>query len=271
MSIEQFFYEHPLFRHEEFSAWKALHNEIKEASVTSALRYYVNTGRIRPIRRKLYAVVPPNQTAENLTVDPYLIAGKATEDATLGYHTALELLGVGYSSFGQFTYITEQKSKSFEFQDLWFQPVLVSTALHNKQNYSIGVSTINRQGLNLRVTNTARTFVDVLNRIELSGGWEEVCRSITNIAVLNIDEVVEYCLMLDNACLSAKVGYFLSLRQGAFAVSIEKLQLLINTKPKTPLYASKRGKEPFQLVKEWNILLPLTVINQSWEEPYAEV
>ena len=29
----------------------------------------------------------------------------------------------------------------------------------------------------------------------------------------------------------------------------------------------KRGQEKFQLVKKWNILLPETVINQSWEEP----
>ncbi len=65
MNIDQFFHEHPVFRIEEFDAWKG------------ALRYYLKTKRIVQIRRGLYAVVPPNQTPETVTVDPYLIAAKS--------------------------------------------------------------------------------------------------------------------------------------------------------------------------------------------------
>ena len=135
----------------------------------------------------------------------------------------------------------------------------------------IGVEMINRQGITLRVTNAARTFVDVLDRIELCGGWEEVCRSIANLSVLDIDEVIHYCLMLENACLSAKVGYFLSQRRAAFSVNEKQLALLSATKPKMPQYASKRGQEPFQLIKQWNILLPVSVTHQSWEEPNVDI
>ncbi len=88
----------------------------------------------------------------------------------LAYHTALELHGVAYSAFGQLTYVTSQKNKVFEFQGGWFQAVTSPLAL--------GVQVINRQGLDIQVTGLARTFVDVLDRVELSGGWEEVCRSI---------------------------------------------------------------------------------------------
>ncbi len=271
MSIEQFFHEHLVFRHKEFADWKTQQKKIAASSVNTALRYYVNTGRIKLIRRKLYAVVPPNQSAESLVVDPYLIAAKATEDAVLGYHTALELLGVAYSAFQQFTYLTEQKSKPFEFQGQWFQPVWVPTGLQKKHDPLFGVEVVDRQGVMLKVTNAARTFVDVLDRVELSGGWEEVCRSIINLAVVDIDEVVHYCLMLGNASLSAKVGYFLSQRQGAFAVTEKQLKPLLNSKPKIPQYASKRGREEFQLVKQWNILLPVSVINQSWEEPGVDI
>src|SRR5262249_47180755 len=113
MTIEQFFYENPVFRYEEFIAWKTQKGKIKTSSANTALRYFVKAGRIKHIRRKLYAVVPPNQTAETLVIDSYLIASKATEDAVLGYHTALELMGIAYSTFGQFTYLTQQKSKPF--------------------------------------------------------------------------------------------------------------------------------------------------------------
>ncbi len=271
MKAEQFFYNHLVFRHEEFTVWKASEKEIKPTSVNTALRYYAETGRIKPVRRKLYAVIPPGQSPETFAIDPYLIAGKVTGDSVLGYHTALELMGLAYSSFGQFTYITTQKSKPFEFQGQWFQSVVAPKALIEKQKQSIGIISIDRQGLSLKITNPARTYVDILNRVELCGGWEEVCRAIQNFAVLNVEEVIEYCLLLENARLIATVGYFLNQRTGAFAVPESQLKCLRKKIPQRPQYASKKTKEKFQLVKPWNILLPISVIEQSWEEPDAEI
>jgi predicted transcriptional regulator of viral defense system len=269
MNAEQFFYEHPVFRHEEFAAWKATQGTTKQISINTALRYYIQTGKIALVRRKLYVVIPPNQSAESFIADPYLIAAKATEDAVLGYHTALELMGVAYSTFGQFAYLTAQKSKPFEFQGQWFQSVALPGTLQKKQTTNVGVDIIDRQGMPVKVTNPARTFVDTLDRIELCGGWEEVCRSIENYATLNIDEVIDYCLMLDNARLNATVGYFLSQRAGVFSMSEKQAKRLLKKIPKIPPYASKKTHEKFQLVKPWNILLPVSVIGQSYEEPNA--
>lgn len=270
MTIEQFFYEHPVFRHEEFTRFKAIQNTTNPTSVKTALAYYVKVGRIKLIRRELYAVVPPNQSVDNMLIDPYLIAGKATEDAVIGYHSALELLGVAYSNFSQLTYITQQKSKPFDYDAHWYQSVTVPLVLQKNQSDDIYIDTVNRQGIDIRVTNAARTFVDALDRIELCGGWEEVCRSITNLVVFNIDQVIGYCLMFNNARLNAKVGYFLSQRQGAFIVTKEQLAPLLANKPKVAQYISGKDHEQHQLVNPWNIYLPLSVINQSWEEPDAE-
>ena len=76
--------------------------------------------------------------------------------------------------------------------------------------------------------------------------------------------------MLDNARLNAKVGYFLSQRKGAFAVTEKQLAPLLAAKPKTTQYIAGKAGEQFQLIKSWNIYLPLSVINQSWEESDAE-
>lgn len=270
MTIEQFFHEHPVFRHEEFELFKSTRYSTNPVSVKSALAYYVKSGRLKTVRRKLYAVVPPNQSINSLLIDPWLIAGKVTEDAIIGYHSALELLGVAYSSFGQMTYITRQKSKSFDFGGHWYQAVSVSLALQKKQAMDRYVDTVNRQGIDIRVTNAARTFVDALDRVELCGGWEEVHRSINNLVVMDIDQVIDYCLMLNNSRLTAKVGYFLSQRQGAFAATQQQLTPLLAGKPKVAQYIPGTAGERCQLVNPWNIYLPLSVINQSWEEPDAE-
>jgi predicted transcriptional regulator of viral defense system len=268
MSIDSFFYKHPVFRYEEFALFKATQGITKSISVNTALMYYIKSGRIKSIRRKLYVVVPPDQTPDDVIVDPYLIAGLATDDAIIGYHSALELMGVAYSSFGQLTYVTKQKSKPFEFGGHWYQSVTV--ALQKKQMHSVYIEAINRQGVEIKMTNAARTFVDVLDRTEFCGGWEEVYRSISNLVVLNVEEAIDYCLMLDNARLNAKVGYFLSQRKDAFAVTEKQLAPLMAAKPKAAQYISGSAGEQFQLIKSWNIYLPLSVINQSWEEPDAE-
>lgn len=270
MTLEQFFYEHPVFRYEEFVLFKSTQGQSGPHAIKMALSYYVKQGRIKSIRRKLYAVVPPNQSADTVFIDPYLIAGKVTEDAVVAYHSALELMGVAYSSFGQLTYITQQKSKPFEFDGHWYQTVAVPKILQEKQKYDNCVEIINRQGVDIRVTNAARTFVDVLDRVDLCGGWEEVYRSLSGFAALNAEQVVQYCLTLNNARLNAKVGFFLSQRQDAFAVSKHLLSLLLEKRPKVPQYIAGLNTDQFQLVKPWNIYLPLSVINQSWEEPNAE-
>jgi predicted transcriptional regulator of viral defense system len=270
MNIERFFYEHPVFHHDEFTNYKLHHGNTKPGSVNTALSYYTKQGRIKLIRRKLYAVIPPNESAESLSVDPYLIAGKVTDDSVIAYHSALELMGAAYSIFGQLSYITGKKSKPFEYGGQWFQSVAVPKVLKDKQASDLFVDTINRQGLDIRVTNPARTFVDVLDRVEYCGGWEEVCRSISSLALLNVEQVIRYCLMLENSRLSAKVGYFLSLRQDAFSVSEKELEPLQATKPKVPQCVNGTPKDKFQLIKEWNIYLPESVINQSWEEKDVE-
>ena len=148
------------------------------------LQYYLKTGRIARIRRELYASIPPGQTIDTCATDSYLIAAKSAPDSVLAYHTALELHGVAYSAFGQFTYLTKQKNKSFEFQGQWFQAVAEPLILKQKHKSLFAIQTINRQGLNIQITNLARTYVDILDRVELCGGWEEISRATNNMVTI---------------------------------------------------------------------------------------
>jgi len=271
MSLEKFFYEHPVFRIDELAAWKVGRGAHNKRAIHGQLQHYIKSGRLLRIRRELYAVVPPNETSETVSIDPYLIAAKVTLDSILAFHTALELSGVAYSSFEQLTYLSTQKTKPFEFQGRWFQPVAIPKNLRKTNNDLFETEIINRQGVDIRVTSLARTFIDVLDRIELSGGWEEVIRSISNIAVLNINKVIDYCEKLNISVLYAKVGYFLEQREGAFAPSDQQINKLLKDKPTHPQYLSKKVSEPCRLIKKWNIMLPVSIIEKNWEEPEHDI
>lgn len=271
MNIDRFFFEHAVFRQEEFAAFKAKRGTTNLATIRQALQYYLRNKRIVAIRRGLYAVVPPNETPEGLSVDPYLVASKSATDSIIAYHSALELHGVAYSLFQQFTFITRQKIKPFLYQEQRFQPVAIQKILSKKKAENFGVETINRAGLEIKITTLDRTFVDVLTRIDLSGGWEEVCRSINSIGVLDVEKVVAYGLKLDSPVVAAKVGFFLEQRQGAFAVSDKTLKRLLMKKPKSPYYLVKAGKESGEFVKKWNLIVPRSILYQTWEEPTYDV
>ncbi|MEM1244392.1 MAG: transcriptional regulator, partial [Pseudomonadota bacterium] len=160
--IEKFFYEHPVFRFEEFAKWKKDNASDTETAVYQSIHYYIQTKRIIRIKKALYAVIPPNETEESVSVDPYLIAGKASEDSVLGFHTAMELYGMAYSVFQQFYFLSQQKIKPFIFSDQYFQPVSLSKNLLKADKQQLEVDVINREGVNIKITSIERTFVDVL-------------------------------------------------------------------------------------------------------------
>lgn len=271
MKIDTFFYTHPVFRFEEFELLKQKNGINNPRSIRKALFYYIKTGRMVNVRRGIYAVVLPNESVEQVLVDPYLLTAKASTDSVLSYHTALELHGFAYSVFEQFTFLTTQKIKPFEFQGQRFQSVSFPLILKSGKDKYFGTEKLVRQGMVIRITTMARTFVDVLDRVELCGGWEEVVRSISNMAVLDVDAVIKYCLLLDNRILAAKVGYYLEQRQGVFSVSNDILQPLIEKKPSTPQSLVTNEREGGQLIKKWNLILPLRVLKKSWEEPTYDV
>lgn len=261
--IDKFFYENPVFRLLDFQNWKDPQGSSNKINVHSALRYYQKTGRIIGLKKELYAVVPPNESPETVLVDSYLIAAKASDDSVLAFHTALELHGFAYSSFEQFTFMSKHKIRPFEYAGQNFLP----TTFPKGDSSSEEIETINRQGLDIKITSLERTFVDVLNRIEISGGWEEVIRSLESIGPINIDRVINYCLSLGVNTLNAKVGFFLEQRPGVFSPSEEQLGRLLSERPLH--HRSIRGVkgETLKFIKKWNISLPESVINKTWEEP----
>ncbi|MFM8454691.1 MAG: hypothetical protein ACKOAD_07045 [Gammaproteobacteria bacterium] len=250
---------------DQFAAEKTLRGTKKVDSIYQALQYYLRQGRIITIRRGFFATVPPNQSSDTLHVDPYLICSRICKDSVLAYHTALELHTVAHSIFQRYTFKTRSKVRSFQYAENMFYPV-------NHKNFDNRFSTvINLHGINIQLTNLGATYVDALDRPDLCGGWEEVYRSLSNIALLPIKEVLDYCFTLNRPVLCAKVGYFLERRTGAFSVDPSVLEHLSAKCPKSPYYLLGSAKEPCYYLKKWNLLVPKIHLSSTWEEPYHDI
>lgn len=266
MKLKEFYSTHPVFTSEEFAAALTGQERRSKRTLESLLAYYTNGGQILRVRRGLYVSVPAGMNPNTCPVDPFLLAAKMTDDAVLAYHTALQLHGKAYSVRDEFLYCTKRLPRPAKFRGFTFRAVAFPKKLRGKGRESFSADTVDRMGMDVRVTSLERTLVDVLDRPSLGGGWEELWRSLDSVEFFNLDRVVEYALLLGNATTAAKVGFYLAQRREELMVTEKHLKPLREHRPQKPHYLERRARKSGRLVPEWNLIVPSEVIERSWQE-----
>ena len=263
---ESFFRRHPVFTGEEMAEHLSSNGEAGTRSQESLLAYHTKGGRLLRVRRGLFAVVPPGADASTYPVDPYLVAAKLTRDSVLSHHTALEFHGRAYSMWQQVTYSASRPLEKFTFRAHVFQGTKFPEAMRRSGKEHFEVLTRERAGVAVRVASLERTLVDALDRPHLSGGWEEVWRSLESVEFFDLDRVVEYTLLLENSTTAAKVGFFLDQHRDVLMVEERYLQPLREMRPRQPHYLDRNRRDPGSLAADWNLVIPAEVAGRSWAE-----
>jgi len=266
VKLNEFLTKHPVFTLDEFDRFLARRNSTNRMTRNSLLSYYRRQGRIITVRRGLYAVVSVGASPESSPVDPYLLAAKMTSDAVLAYHTALEFYGKAYSVYERLFYLSKRKSLPVRFRSYEFRSVLMPRVLQAEGKEDFGVDKTERSGVDLRVTSLERTLVDVLDRPDLSGSWEEIWRSLESVEFFDLDKVIEYVLLLGNATTTAKVGFFLEQHRQALMVDDAHLKPLRDLRPRQPHYLERSKRKSGRLVTDWKLVVPREVLERSWAE-----
>jgi len=266
MKHEKFFRLHPIFTREEFTAYLLSQGEVGARTEEALLAYYKKVGRLVIIRRGLYAIIPPGTDPDSYPIDPFLIAGKLRSDAVLSYHTALAFHGRAYSVQEYLTYSSTTPAPAFHFRSQVFRGVRFPSTLRKAGGEHFAVKSANRLGIDIRVTELERTLVDVLDKPRISGGWEEIWRSLEAIEFVDLEKVIHYTELLGNATTAAKVGFYLEQHRGALMVEESVLQKLEDSRPKQPHYLERQKRESGQLISRWNLVVPGEIIERRWAE-----
>ncbi len=264
MKVKKFFEQHPVFTTPEFTEFLGGKENPNKSTRDNLLAYHVNNGNLVRVKKGLYAVVPSGVAAADYPADPYLLASRMAQDAVLAYHTALDFHSKSYSVFNKFLYLTKRSMKDVSFRNYQFTSVRPPKSLLDKRKSDFGVITSERNGMEIKVTSLERTLVDLFDKPDLGGGWEEIWRSLESVEFYNINEVVGYALLLDKASTIAEVGYFLERNEERLFVNRSDLQILKNRIPKQPHYMDKKLKG--SLVKQWNLIVPDKILRKSWGE-----
>ena len=264
-SLQVFLARHPVFTSEELAQAYAPRGSGNLGTLRVLLSRQHARGRVLSVRRGVYAVVPLGTQADAAPVDPYLVASRLAPDAVLSHHTALELHGHAHSAFANYQFLTRTAARACTFRSAVFQPVRVPRALAGRGGDRIGVETMDRMGLDIRVTTLERACVDALDRPDLCGGWEEVFRSLESVPYLDLDALVAYALKLRSATVAAKVGWFLELNAKRLGVPERVLRRLRSHAPRSRQYLDRGAKGGHRLATGWNLMLPTALAERRWK------
>jgi len=263
MDMRTFLAKYPVFTRAEIE--KTLNEDYSTApgTVNARLAYHVQAGHIIQLQRGLYASVPTGANPSSFVPDPWLVASKLADDVVIAYRSAFQFHGRSYAVSDDVVFLSKVAIKPRQIYGCRFRRVPHPQALRDQNQILFGVEMLDRLGQDIRATSLERSLVDVLDRPDLGGGWEEIWRSAESVEYYDISQVIEYALLLRNATTAAKVGFFLEQHQEQLTVEACQLDRLREARSLQPHYL-KRGKTG-RLIAGWNLIVPEEILNRTWE------
>ena len=219
--------------------------------------------KISKIRNRLYSVVPEG-VDQQFTPPALLTAAKLTPDAVLGYRSALAFYGMSRNAYSSHTFLSQHRIKPCMINDTLFHPCLPPKTLPDNNTL---VEEHRMWNTPLRVVAKERLLVDLLDRMELSGGWEEITNAFMFESDLNWNKMLKYVKLLDHPATAARLGFMLEKFQNSMQVSDKTLAALEKLIPDTPEHFYRSNRKG-SLVKRWNLYVPEDMLESTEEDGY---
>ncbi len=195
--------------------------------------------------------------------DKFLAASRLRPDGVIGYHCALEIHGCNYSEWDIAQVIAPGQPKLHVMPEITCRFVVPRMPFDPSSKED--VVSIDRLGLEVKVTTLERTIVDLFDRYDLAGGVDELFNSLGLINRIHEDRLVNQVRALANASATGAIGFWLEREQAALNVSHETLDALRTLAPKTLRYALGTRRGEGRAVRAWKVILPERLVEQGFE------
>jgi len=225
----------------------ALTNDENVAKET--LRRYKKRGLISQVRRDLYVVTDLASQASLVT--KFEIAGNLTPTSYLSYHTALEYHGLAHQVFYEMYVSSKESFNSFDYEGI--------TYTFFRSTSDAGVMNPKTDSL-VRVTDLERTVLDCINRIDLSGGLEELVQCFAIITYIDENKLSAYLHHFDKQILYQKAGFILGYFQKEMKLSNAFFETCKSKIGESTRYLTDTH-ESDTYFKDWKLCAPKNILS----------
>lgn len=260
LKTTDFFNTHPVFSLNE--AEEILAPKGGRSATLERLKYHKKAGRLKPVTRGVYAVVPPGIPFERFQPDPFLATAAVRPDGIFSHHSALELLGAAHSVWHRYTLYTERRRRPLRINSTEICFLDPPGPMRTEACRRLGTRRVEYSGKLLQVTGPERTLVEGFRGPKRVGGLSELVESASGFSVLDPDLMLEILHCYDTANLWAATGWFLERFCESFHVTDPFLDRLARHVPHAPQYLDRERRGGI-LAARWNLFLPETVVNMG--------
>jgi len=220
-----------------------------ENAAKEILRRYKKQSLISQVRRDLYVVT---DLANKLSLaTKFEIAGHITPSSYLSYHAALEYYGLAHQIFYELYISSEETFNNFDYEGISY------TFCQSKSD--VGVLNPMTDSL-VRITDLERTILDCIDRIDLSGGLEELVECFAIITYVNESKLLDYLSRFDKQVLYQKTGFILSYFQKEMKLSDAFFDLCKSKIGKSTRYLTDKQESNIYF-KEWKLCAPENILS----------
>ena len=213
------------------------------------LRRYKKQGWISQVRRDLYVVTDLANKAS--LASKFEIASQITPSSCLAYHAALEYYGLAHQVFYELYVSSKETFNDFDYEGITYtfcQSKSVS-GIVNPVTDSL-----------IKVTDLERTILDCLNRIDLSGGLEELVQCFAIITYVNESKLLDYLHQFNKQALYQKAGFVLGYFQKEMSLSNAFFEECKSKIGKSTRYLTD-AQESNTYFKEWKLCAPENILS----------
>lgn len=263
----------PVFTGSELVAHLAEHGVTHPVEEAGRLEErWLRAGRVLAVRPGLFAVVGEGRDPARFQPIPTLVATKMAPDAVVSHHAALDHWGISYSLWFDAVYSATDPTPPIVYGAVYYRGVRFPQRLIDSGNQHFGVVTRTYADGTVRVTGMERTLVDVLADPDYGGSWDEIYQSLTRADQIDVETVAAYCQLRDGRpALRAKVGFFLDQHRGLWDITISDLNQFRPARPERqpgPFHLDPAPLERTHYVEDWNLVVPVAVVERQWELVY---
>ncbi len=253
LNLEAFLADWPVFTLAQFASARG--DPERRGAARNQLKRHLARGRLKAMARELYAAVPPGLDPERFQPDPFLLAVAVRPEGVFAYHSALELLGVAHSVWGEYSLHCDRRRAPLELGSKRILFLTTPVALERRGLQTLATRVVPHMTRHLVATGPERTLVEGLRQPHRVGGLEELATSVSGFRLLDFSLLQQVLEVYDEHTLWSAVGWLSETHRQAWSTPDDFLDACHQRRPRQNQYlvGGLRGGD---LIREWRLIVP---------------